>query len=136
MGRRVWVIVWLLPKLKQTLFLMDCWHSCLFEMQRETVPHRTNRTLMSAMFSAVVVLCSALFETIPLFPRDLKRSTVNFPIHILFQNKNNLLKLICYQTYAAVILIILRYFSCSFLSLYVHPLYYLSDFTFHNFFIC
>ena len=115
---------------------MDCSHSCMFETQPETVPHRTNQTLMSAVFLAIVVLCSALFVTIPLFPRDLRRATMNFPIDILFQDKNHLLKLKCYKTYAAVILVILWYFSCSFQSLYVHPLYYLFDFIFHNLFIC
>ena len=119
----------------QTKANSDCSHSCKFEMQPETVPHRTNRTLMSAVFSAIVVLCSALFVLIPMFPRDLRRATVNFSIHILFQDKNNLSKLKCYKTYNAVILVILRYLSCSLQSLLVHPLYYLLDFIFYNFFI-
>lgn len=115
---------------------MDSSHSCMFEMQPETVPHRTNRTLKSAAFLAIVVLCSALFVTIPLFTMDLRRATVNFPIYILSQDENLLLKLKCYKTYAAVILVILRYFSCGFQPLYVHSLCDLFDFISHNFLIC
>lgn len=119
----------------QTKANSDCSHSCKFEMQPKTVPHRTNRPLVPAVFLAAVVLCSALFMSIPMFPRDLRRATMNIPIHIFLQDKNHLLNLKCYKTYAAVILVTLRYFSCSLQSLPIHPLYYLLDFTSYNLFI-
>lgn len=90
-----------------------CSHSCKFGMQPKTVPHKTNQSFMLAVLLAIVVRCSALFVSIPMFPRDLRRATVNSPIHIFFQDENHLFKSKCYKTYAAVILVILRYFSCS-----------------------
>lgn len=131
-------IVWLQSKPKRTLFFKDCSRGCMFGRQPGTVPHRTNRTLVSAGFLVIVVLCSVLFVTIPLFPRDLARirAIVKVFISILFQDKNPLLKPKCYKAYAAVYLVIVSYSTCSIQSLYIHPPYYLPYLIFPIFLIC
>lgn len=57
--------------------------------------------------SRVLGYCSSLFSSLcddPPIPQGSKKS---FPVLILFQDKNHLLKLKCYKTYAAVCLVIL-----------------------------
>lgn len=110
----------------------------MLEMQPGTVPHRTNRKLVLAGFLAMVVLCSVLFGTIPLFPRDLARirATVKVFISIIFQDTKPLLKPKDYKAYAAVYFLILSYSTCSIQSLYIHLPYCLPYFIFPNFLIC
>lgn len=104
----------------------------------ELCSHRTTRTLMSAKFLVFIVLCLVLCVKIPLFPRDPERmrATVKVFISILFQDKNLLLKCKNYKVYAAVLLAIFSYFTCSNQSLFVHPPSCIFDFILSTILMC